>query len=404
MKENKTLVLAGTNKEREAIETKIREGLKREGYLGKEAKITRLESKDLTTIQKKYAHYYQSCDVVIPLGDYKRLGLEKGKQYRVDAVNKDLLILRDEAGGERNVNPASFKYKEVYQVKETEIAVGDRLRWTKNDNHLGRTNGQQFVVRDITSGIATIANESGTEEKIDLNVPQHLAHTLVTTNYSSQGQTANRVLVSASNDLTLSQESFYVAASRAKYNIKLYVENRDELVEKASRSRAQLNPIELLREKNRQKVATESLVGTPNKSYKQTPSKSKKQNDERIRSHPTRNDLQGNPNRSNRPSYESSRTPRTEPSRFTARARELSQGINNLTQQQEAESLAGAIEKLDCRLRDCRFSVRGAERLTESLERFHRTIAADLRQQTARHLVDTLADYIEQSTLTEKQH
>lgn len=394
-----TLVLAGTNKEKEAIEAKIREGLKREGFLGKEAKIKRLESKNLTTIQKKYAHYYQENDVVIPLGNYKRLGLEKGKQYRVDAVKKDLLTLRDEHGTQRNVNPASFKYKEVYQVKETEIAVGDRLRWTKNDNHLGRTNGQQFIVRDIASGIATIANESGTEEKIALNVPQHLAHTLVTTNYSSQGQTANRVLVSATNDLTLSKESFYVAASRAKYNIKLYVENRGELVEKASLSHAQLNPIELLREKNRQLVATESLVGTPQRehtqgktstkaSYTQTPSTSKSQNDERIRSHTAGNDIQGNSNRGARSREQPTRKSRTEPSRFTTWARELSQGINDIAQQQEAESLAGAIEKLNCRLRDCQFSVRGTERLAESLERFDRTIAADLRQQNARHLID----------------
>ena len=134
-----TLIIAGTHREREAILHRIREGLKQEGSLGEAASVERLQSKNLTNVQKKYAHYYQQGDVVVPLANYKRLGLEKGKPYRVESAAKDSLSLTDEAGTQYKVDPVWFKHKEVYQALETEIAVGDRLRWGKNDKELNRS-------------------------------------------------------------------------------------------------------------------------------------------------------------------------------------------------------------------------------------------------------------------------
>ena len=46
--------------------------------------------------------------------------------------------------------------------------------------------------------------------------------------------------------MTTNAESFDVAASRAKYDLHLYVEDRAELIEKANSSKAQANPLELI--------------------------------------------------------------------------------------------------------------------------------------------------------------
>ena len=75
------------------------------------------------------------------------------------------------------------------------------------------------------------------------------------------------MLVSVSNNLTLSQESFYVAASRAKYNLQFYIENRESLIKNASTSRAQLNPLELIREHQRQ-VAAVAVASRPEPEFK----------------------------------------------------------------------------------------------------------------------------------------
>ncbi|MGK7938139.1 MAG: hypothetical protein AB4206_20430 [Xenococcaceae cyanobacterium] len=79
-----------------------------------------------------------------------------------------------------------------------------------------------------------------------MKAPQNLDHALVSTTYSSQGKTANRVLVSATSDQTLSKESFYVAASRAKYNLNIYAQDKKQLLEKAIISQAKQNPLEVL--------------------------------------------------------------------------------------------------------------------------------------------------------------
>ncbi|MHC5917148.1 MAG: DUF3854 domain-containing protein, partial [Nostoc sp.] len=74
---------------------------------------------------------------------------------------------------------------------------------------------------------------------------QNLDYALVSTTYSSQGKTADRVLISA--DFTIGQESFYVAASRARHELKIYTEDPTRLVELAQQSKAKENALELLR-------------------------------------------------------------------------------------------------------------------------------------------------------------
>lgn len=241
------LILAGTNAERLAITEEIRKALKATGALGAEARLDQLKSKDLTEVQMRFAHHFDAGDVVMPLRDYKRLGLDKGALYTVTAKDKDTITLKSSDGSTKILDPAKFK-KAVYERREIEIAQGDRLRWLKNNRPLKRLNGQQFtVVRvDQASATAQIEYQSGKREQINLNEPQHLDHALVSTTYSSQGKTASRVIVAASNDRTLSKESFYVAVSRARHNLKIYAPSEESLFEKADQSRAKKNPLEVV--------------------------------------------------------------------------------------------------------------------------------------------------------------
>ncbi len=375
-----TLIIAGTHQEREAILDRIREGLKQEGTLGEEFTTFRLKSKNLTNIQQKYSHYYEVGNVVIPLANYKRLGLEKNQQYQVKAVEEDTLVLVDLSGAEKRVSPASFKYKEIYEAKKTKIAVGDRLRWGKNDKQLNRINGEEFVVTQIAEGIATICAETGKREQIDLKTPQHLDHALVSTTYSSQGVTANRVYISATNDFTLSQESFYVAASRAKYNLQFYVENRAKLVENAQTSRAQLNPLELIQQHQQQQVAFETELSSP-APEKQNPNTNttSQPNHERNQADPT--DFQRDSDRSSQPSKQPTRQFRVEPPILKTRARGLSDGINGFTEQQAIERLKGNFRELNRHIKNGQLSNGRTKAFRDSVDSLNRTIAEYARQQ-----------------------
>lgn len=239
----KTLVLAGTNTERLALTQAIRSLLKDEGTLGETATITQLQTKNLTKVQMRFAHNFEIGDVIMPTRDYLRRGLEKGKLYEVVDRTTDKLTLRSDDGHHLEVDTA-FE-KAVYQRAEIEIAVGDRLQWKKNDRQLGRRNGQEFTVTGIDLNIVQIKYADERTERISLAQAQNLDYALVSTTYSSQGKTADRVLISA--DFTIGQESFYVAASRARHELKIYTEDPTRLLWLAQQSKAKENALELLR-------------------------------------------------------------------------------------------------------------------------------------------------------------
>ncbi|ACC85356.1 MobF family relaxase [Nostoc punctiforme] len=261
----RTLVLAGTNFERLAITQAIRGHLKAEGSLGTATTITQLQAKDLTSVQMRYTHNFELGDMVMPTRNYKRRGLSKGKLYEVVDKDSDQLTLKASDGKHFQVD-TGFK-KAVYQRQQIELAEGDRLRWTKNDRQLGRRNGQEFVVKAIAGYNAQIQYlESGQTEFINLQQAQHLDYAIVSTTYSSQGKTADQVLIAADN--TIGQESFYVAVSRARYELKLYTEDKDNLLALAQSSRAKENALVLLRQKelekqHQSKLEKEMVVTAP---------------------------------------------------------------------------------------------------------------------------------------------
>jgi ATP-dependent exoDNAse (exonuclease V) alpha subunit len=93
-------------------------------------------------------------------------------------------------------------------------------------------------------GTATLTDASGETVTADLSDQQYLDYALVSTTYSSQGKTADQVLVAV--DSTLSQEGLYVAVSRAKLNLSLYTGDKEQLYKKAQRSAAKENPSDYL--------------------------------------------------------------------------------------------------------------------------------------------------------------
>ena len=72
----------------------------------------------------------------------------------------------------------------------------------------------------------------------------HLDYALVSTTYAAQGKSAERVI--GALDRYVGRESFYVAVSRVKHDLKLYAsEDLDRLIERVERSRAKENPSDI---------------------------------------------------------------------------------------------------------------------------------------------------------------
>jgi len=243
----KTLLLAGTNRERATVTQLIRTGLKAEGQLGEHITAKRLKARDLTDVQASYAHHVQVGNVLIPNANYKRLGLERGQRYEVIAVDtqQNALTLRAEQGAAIQVDTARIRKKSVFEVEDIELAVGDRLRWTRNDAKLGRRNGQEFEVYGIDAGQVVIRYGNGKTESLSSSELAHLDYALVSTTYGAQGKSAERVI--GALDRYLGRESFYVTVSRVKHELKLYAsEDLDVLVERMKKARAKENPSDII--------------------------------------------------------------------------------------------------------------------------------------------------------------
>ena len=189
--------------------------------------------------------------MVVPVRDYRRYGMQRRERYIVQSrdLESNRLTLQGPAGEPFSFDPATCMNKTTYAVQEIEIAPGDQLRWTRNEAVVGVRNGQTMMVEEIDAkGTATLSFETGAAEgetvTLDLAGQQYLDYALVSTTYSSQGKTANRVL--ADIDSTLSKEGLYVAVSRAKLNLKLYTADKQQLYRRAQRSAAKENPSDYL--------------------------------------------------------------------------------------------------------------------------------------------------------------
>jgi len=256
---SKSLLLTGTHDERQRITAALRIALKSSGSLGEDITLTQLKAKDLSEVERQgYISQFKIGNMVMPLRDYKRKGLTKNELYEVVGKTAEHLRLKAADGRVLEVN-LDFK-KAVFEREEIQIAVGDRLMWKKNNQALEQVNGEEVVVKRVDGRQVEIEERDGKIRTIDLAQPHHLDHAIVRTTYSSQGETADRVIIAA--DSTMGKESFYVAASRARLQLCFYTQDQDALLSWALESKMQENPLELLRQQIKERMAAEVLVGT----------------------------------------------------------------------------------------------------------------------------------------------
>jgi ATP-dependent exoDNAse (exonuclease V) alpha subunit len=239
-----TLLLAGTNQERGLLTKQLRQALQAEGSLSEnQLTVLSLRRKDLTLAQAKYLSAYALGDVLIPTQDYKKQGLAKYQHYTVRKVDHEArqLVVETAAGQLIEIDPARCERKAVYGMQPIAIAVGDQLRWTKNDRAAKTRNGQPFTVTEISAeGKVRTVDERGESRWFELSGRQHVDYAWVSTTYGSQGKTADRVLA-LMGEKTMNREAFYVAVSRAKHGLMLYAADKHELINRAQVSRAKEN-------------------------------------------------------------------------------------------------------------------------------------------------------------------
>jgi ATP-dependent exoDNAse (exonuclease V) alpha subunit len=148
---------------------------------------------------------------------------------------------------------------------EREFSEGDRIQFTLPSKELKVANRELGTVKKITSGgDLEIRLDSGREVRFNIREHAHLDHGYAVTSHSSQGQTAERVLIHVDTDkseLLVNNRFAYVSVSRAQYDAKIYTNDGSNLSCSLSRESSQRSATEVEQQPTAPKTEPDSLRG-----------------------------------------------------------------------------------------------------------------------------------------------
>ncbi|WP_413168799.1 MobF family relaxase [Burkholderia latens] len=245
---DKTLIVSGTNEARRDINARVREAL---GTAGTGIEFDTLIRRDTTQAERRFSKNYHVGDVIQPEKDY-RTGLKRGELYKVlDTGPGNRLTVAGEGGNRITFSPLTHTKLSVYQPERSELAVGDLIRITRNDAARDLANGDRFRVAAVSPGKVALEG-GGRRVELPTDKPLHVDHAHVTTVHSAQGLTSDRILIEAqSNSRTTAKDVYYVAISRARYEARIYTNDRSRLPGAISRDNTKSAALDLQRDRQR---------------------------------------------------------------------------------------------------------------------------------------------------------
>lgn len=235
----RTLVIDPSREGREELTAAIRSALVERGDLGAQAvKFDALVSKDLTKAEGKLATSFDIGDVVIFNKRLEAKGIERGSAFTVRGINDANGVVNLEAANGRKLDwtPGQWGQADAFIKAPQELRAGDRIEFSRNDHAAGRANGGQAEVISVdnSSQSAKIRDHRGSSATLDLNSTRdtHIRHAVVSTAYSAQGKTADRVIIHAESHRSnlIDQSTIYVGISRARTEAVLVTDDRDKLI------------------------------------------------------------------------------------------------------------------------------------------------------------------------------
>ncbi|HUK48156.1 MAG TPA: MobF family relaxase [Terriglobales bacterium] len=233
-----TLVVSPDNRSRMEINERIHAELQGKGRVsGEEHPIrTLVPRQELTGADRTWAAKYEVGDILRYSRASKETGIGKGQYAQVQSIDaaSNRLAVRLQNGTERIYDPRRQRGVSVFREEVRRFSVGDRIQFTAPANDLKIANRELGVIRGIEGGGRLSLNmDCGRSLQIDPNKHPHLDYGYAMTSHSSQGQTANRVLVHIDTDLAakdmLNRRMAYVSVSRGAHDAQLFTNDREKL-------------------------------------------------------------------------------------------------------------------------------------------------------------------------------
>lgn len=243
------LIVSPTHAESARVLNLVRAGLRERKLLqGPDQGVLHLQSLQLTEAAKSDPLSYQVGALVqfsqnVP-------GFKRGSRAAVTGHGeKGEVYVRDQQGRMATLPLKRAKHWEVYAVAEQPLAIGDRIRMTRNgstkDGKNRLNNGAVYTVKKFTAKGDMVLDNGWVVSKHE----GHLTHNYVNTSMTAQGRTVKDVFVlqgGPSFNRASSVEQFYVSVSRGSESVNIYTDCLDSLREAISHSSARPSALEVL--------------------------------------------------------------------------------------------------------------------------------------------------------------
>jgi ATP-dependent exoDNAse (exonuclease V) alpha subunit len=228
-----TLIVSPDNASRREMNVAVRQELKANGTLGLEDHKfgVLVQRQDMTGAERSWASHYEIDDIVRYARGSKAVGIESAAYASVVAIDPAANMLTVEKPNHELVtyDPRRLIGVSVYREIEREFSVGDRIQFTAPDKSLGVANRDLATIESIhPDGRLAARLEDRRQMEFNAGEHRHFDHGYAVTSQSSQGLTAERVLVHADTSVhpdLLNSRFGYVSISRASHEATLFTDD-----------------------------------------------------------------------------------------------------------------------------------------------------------------------------------
>jgi ATP-dependent exoDNAse (exonuclease V) alpha subunit len=231
-------VISPDNRSRMEINERIHAELQRGGLVSSEEHHVRtlMPRQDLTGADRTWAERYEMGDVLRYSRASNETGIGKGEYAQVKSIDalKNRLTVELQDGTVRTYDPRRQQGVSVYREEARNFSVGDRIQFTAPANGVKVANRELGTIENIEEyGRLRLKMDSDRTVELDLRKHLHLDHGYAMTSHSSQGQTADRVLIHVDTELgakdLLNSRMAYVSVSRGAHDAQLFTNDREKL-------------------------------------------------------------------------------------------------------------------------------------------------------------------------------
>jgi len=253
-KPENTLVVSPDNASRQEINNAIRAELQVSGVVSQEnhSMYVLTPRSDMTSVDRSWAARYQPDDVLHYTRGSKEHGIEKGSYATVVSANhkENQITVQKQDGQQATYDPKRLQGIAAYREIDREFAQGDRIQFTANNRELAVSNRDMGTIERIDANQISVKMDGAKERTVafDAGKMRHFDHGYAVTSHSSQGLTADRVLVNMDTKVhpeLINTRFAYVSVSRASEDVRIYTNDAAVLSERLSTDVTKTSAVDL---------------------------------------------------------------------------------------------------------------------------------------------------------------